>query len=90
MAQKRPSILCIDDQISALKIRAMLLQRAGYEVIACTSPAEALKIFKAENVDLVLSDHLLLGMSGAQLASEMKRLTPNVPVVLILRDARRA
>ncbi len=82
MAQKRPTILCIDDQISALKIRSLLLQRAGYEVIACPSPAEALKIFKSEEVDLVVSDHFLPGMSGAQLVAEVKRLKPHVPVVL--------
>ncbi len=41
MGQKRPIILSIDDQISAPKIRSLLLERAGYEVIACTSPAVA-------------------------------------------------
>ncbi len=77
-----PAILCMDDNISALKIRTLLLQRAGYDVIACTNGAEALKIFKSEDVDLVVSDHFLPGVSGAQLVAEMKLLRPQVPVIL--------
>lgn len=82
MAHKCPTILCVDDELSPLHARTLLLQSAGYEVIACTSPGEALTIFKTQNVHLVLSDHLLPAMSGMHLATEMKRLKPKVPIVL--------
>ena len=77
-----PVILCIDDQPAILALREVLLSIAGYKVLTATDGESALRIFTLSHVDLVITDQLLPGRSGGQIASEMKRLKPEVPVIL--------
>jgi DNA-binding NtrC family response regulator len=80
----RPStvILLIDDEPTPLSCRALLLQSEGYSVLKACSAEEALKVFRENHVDLVMSDHLLGSVTGAQVATEMKHLKPDVPVII--------
>jgi CheY-like chemotaxis protein len=78
-----PTILCVDDDPNALAIRKMLFQNAGYTVHAAIDGATALKLFTSKDFDLVISDHLLPGQSGAELARQMKLLKPKVPIALL-------
>ena len=82
MSAPRFVILCVDDERVSLKVRSRVLEKAGHEVIQANSAAEALEILRARTVDLVLTDLLMPGMSGADLAREVKKLKPNLPVVL--------
>lgn len=63
--------------------RRLLLSIAGYTVLTATSGKIALRLFSCNHVDLVLTEHLLPDLNGAQLASEMKRLKPEVPIVVL-------
>ena len=60
----------------------MLLSIAGYQVLTATEGESALRIFTENHVDLVITDQLLPGRTGGQIASEMKRLRPDVPIIL--------
>ncbi len=75
-------ILCVDDEAAALALRALVLSRAGYKVLTAADGAAALELFRCIQVDLVITDHCLPGLTGAQMAAEMKRLKPAIPVVL--------
>jgi CheY-like chemotaxis protein len=75
-------ILCVDDEVAALALRCLVLSSAGYEVLTATDGAAALELFRCIEVDLVITDHRLPGLTGAQVAAEMKRLKPAIPVVL--------
>jgi CheY-like chemotaxis protein len=59
-----------------------LLSIAGYKVLSATNGESALRIFTLNHVDLVITDQLLPGRTGGEIASEMKRLKPAVPVIL--------
>lgn len=83
MAQRKPIILCVDDEENPLVLRKLVLQRAGYEVVTANSGREALRLAASQNVDLVLSDHLMPGMTGAELAQQLKATHPDLPVLLI-------
>jgi CheY-like chemotaxis protein len=83
VSARPPTILCVDDEPNALAIRKMLFQNAGYTVFAALDGATALKLFASRDFDVVVSDHLLPGESGAELARQMKLLKPNVPVALL-------
>ena len=83
MVKTRPVILCVDDEENPLLLRKLVLQKAGYEVLTATSAREALEVTDSHEVDLVLSDHLMPGMSGTELAREVKAHFPKLPVVLI-------
>jgi DNA-binding response OmpR family regulator len=76
-------ILCVDDELTGLTARRLLLSIAGYSVLTATTANTALKMFNLNPVDLVITDHLLPDLTGAELASEMKRLKPAVPIVLL-------
>ena len=76
-------ILCIDDQTSLLLARTLVLQNEGYSVLAASSAAEGLRKFREMQVDLVISDHLLGGTTGAEIAAQMKREKPEIPIILL-------
>jgi CheY-like chemotaxis protein len=83
MAQPRAVILCVDDEVSPLLLRTRVLQREGYEVLTASSGKEALAVLDSQSVDLVLSDHLMPGMNGTELAQQVKSNHPDLPVILI-------
>jgi len=82
MLDRKPVLLCIDDNGRALSIRKLVLESAGYAVLTAESTDIALQLFTESTVDLVLSDYLLPGKTGTQLAAEMKKVKPEVPIVI--------
>jgi CheY-like chemotaxis protein len=83
MSEHRAVILCVDDEENPLTLRKLVLQKAGYEVLTANSGNEALKIVASRHVDLVVSDHLMPGMHGTELAQQLKSKHPKLPVILI-------
>jgi CheY-like chemotaxis protein len=78
-----PVILCVDDEAAGLALRCQVLSSAGYKVLTASDAAAALELFRCIQVDLVVTDYCLPGLTGAQVqAAEMKRLKPAIPVVL--------
>lgn len=83
MSQPKAVILCVDDEENPLVLRKLVLQKAGYKVLTARSGLEALNVAESQSVDLVLSDHLMPGMNGVELAQRVKAQNPEMPVVLI-------
>ena len=83
MVKPRPVILCVDDEENSLLLRKLVLQKAGYEVLTASSGKEALQLTDSRAVDLIVSDHLMPGMNGTELAQLIKAHFPRLPVVLI-------
>lgn len=80
---KQPLILCVDDAEVALRVRKLLLASAGYVVLTAASGEEGLEAFKQNPVDLVIADHFLSDKSGAEIATEMKGMKPQVPILIV-------
>ena len=78
----RPLILCIEDTPAYLVLRKKVLEREGYDVIGVTSTEEALKALRDSPVCAIIADHMLQGTTGSELAREMKKIKPNVPIIL--------
>lgn len=83
MATAKAKILCVDDDLTGLVIRAMVLEKYGYEVVTSTDGAEALRIFHDCDFDAVLMDYYMPMVDGAYVARAMRRLKPNVPIIMI-------
>jgi DNA-binding response OmpR family regulator len=79
---RHQTVLCVDDEAGALLIRKALLESTGYEVLTALNAVEGLKIFGSRAIDLVISDHLLPGVSGTDMARQMKFASPGVPILL--------
>jgi PAS domain S-box-containing protein len=77
-------VLFIDDEPALTTVTRRMLERLGYHVVAHASSTEALAAFRADPsaFDLVISDLTMPGMTGAQLALEMRRVRANLPVIL--------
>lgn len=79
----KPLILCIDDEKLGLRIRKIVLERAGYRVETAIDGPTGLSIFGSEKVDAVVLDYFMPGMNGGEVAAEMRRLRPEVPILLL-------
>ena len=76
-------ILCVDDEENQLAVRKLVLEQSGYSVLAASSGQQALALLADHPVDLVLSDHLMPGLTGTELARLIKAENPGLPVILI-------
>jgi CheY-like chemotaxis protein len=77
-----PLVLCIDDNEIQLRLRAQVLEKNGFSVLQASTATRAIRLLRQRNVSLVLSDHMLGETTGTELALQIKRLKPHVPVVL--------
>lgn len=76
-------ILCVDDNEQELSILRFMLTTNGYRVVSASSGQEAVGIFAAIPVDLVLSDFTMPQMNGKQLVERLKRIANHVPMILL-------
>ena len=79
----KATILCIDDEAVGLAIRAQVLRSAGYTVFEALSGEEALHILADQRIEIVISDYLLGGCTGTQVAVSMKKMRPEIPVIIL-------
>jgi PAS domain S-box-containing protein len=73
----------VDDESSGLHFRKLILEHAGHTVLSSTGVDEALTLFRSNPVDIVVTDHLLGRQTGNDMAAEMKRTKPDVPIILL-------
>ena len=81
---RRPKILIVDDSLAAwLRFAREILTEGGFRVHACDAP-EALELFKESyhEIDLVITDLQMPGLDGIELAAELLKINPALPVVL--------
>jgi CheY-like chemotaxis protein len=83
MESKVATILCIDDEQTALQLRQSLLETAGYRVLGAKSGALGIKAFKSEPVDAVILDYWMADMNGLQVAREIRKINPAVPIIIL-------
>jgi CheY-like chemotaxis protein len=79
----RRKLLCVDDDSGIRKLYKDLFASYGYDVTLASSGREAIKKFLSHRVDAVVTDLEMPGMTGAELASKLKGLRPELPVVLV-------
>ena len=76
-------ILVIDDEPEIRSSLSEILSLEGHRVTAAGDGKEGLLAFKTDHFDMVLTDLGMPGMSGWQLAREIKGLSPHTPVAII-------
>lgn len=83
MAQTPHLILCVDDELIGLRVRKLLLERAGYRVLTAMDGASGLRLFESEPIEAVVLDYSMPGMHGGEVASRMRQIKPAVPILLL-------
>ena len=81
----RPDILVVDDYTDALDVWAIMLGTAGFDVRTASTGPEALDAVKAQLPDLIVMDLLLPGLSGLDVARELRShdATRHVPLIAV-------
>lgn len=77
------SILVVDDEAPLTKISAAILEESGYRVFTAVNGDQALSILGKESIDLVISDVIMPGMDGFELAQKIRKNYPLVKLQLV-------
>lgn len=86
------TILWVDDEIDLLQPYIIYLKNKGYDVLTASNGEDALEVFRAQSsdagqpIDIVFLDENMPGMSGLETLQEVKRVHPEVPVVMITKS----
>jgi PAS domain S-box-containing protein len=84
IVKARGVALLVDDEVLVRMSTADMLADLGFEVAEANSAEEALSLLRSGlQPNLVVTDHLMPGMSGAQLARELKAQRPGLPVLIV-------
>ena len=76
-------ILFVDDDPLIAMSTMEMLEDLGHRVIGATSGPHALDIIKSEQpIDLMMTDHVMPGMTGIELAAASRELRPSLPILL--------
>lgn len=89
------SILLVDDDDDlVLMAIGRLFSRLGYQVVCANSGQRALEILQTQEVSVLITDHLMPGMTGLELIQRASECSPQTPTILMsglhrrsLRDA---
>jgi CheY-like chemotaxis protein len=79
------TVMIVDDEVALVQLGEEMLAQLGYEPVGFASSAEALAEFRAQPMrfDAVLSDEAMPVMTGSELAQEIRRIRPDLPIVLM-------
>ncbi|NEH46039.1 hybrid sensor histidine kinase/response regulator [Rhizobium leguminosarum] len=81
-ATPRLRIVAVDDDGLVLMNTTLMLEDLGHTVFEAMAGPEALDILRKEQVDLVICDHAMPRMTGAQLAQAIRSEWPDMPIIL--------
>lgn len=80
---EKPVILCVDDSETGLALRKAVLEQEGYWVFVARDASRAINVCQRHPVALIVSDHMLKGETGVELAARLKEQCPNVPIMMV-------
>ena len=84
MIALKKTILVVDDRINTLKVLMLYLDDKGYRVLKASSGEEALEIFRQNSdIDVVLADLKMPGMSGLDLYRSLAQTGPTPPFIIM-------
>lgn len=83
-----PEILVVDDEISAAKDYAKLIQdKLGLSTIACEEPNDAIRIIKDYNIKVAILDQVMPKKTGNELLKDILLLKPDIKSLLLTGEA---
>ncbi|MEA4971030.1 MAG: response regulator transcription factor [Candidatus Pelethousia sp.] len=82
MPDMRKTVLVVDDEPKICEVLSALFESKGFRVLAAETGSEALRIFHAENITLVILDLMLPDLSGEEVCQAIRRCS-RVPVLML-------
>lgn len=87
MSEPPVHILIVDDEERLLRVLRLGLRNAGFQVTTADNAEAALDILLKKEIDLLLTDVRLGGMSGVDLIYELERLDVRLPIIVMTAHA---
>jgi DNA-binding response OmpR family regulator len=81
--EQRPTVLLVDDEESVQKVLTYPLEREGYRVVQARDGEEALALYRAEPVDLVVLDLMLPRVDGLAVCRSLREARSTVPIIML-------
>ncbi len=75
-------VLCVENQPEYMNALKYMLETAGFEVVAATTGKQAISVLTKNSIQGVLLEYDLPDANGTAVRAEMKRIKPEVPVLL--------
>ena len=84
MNHGKGTIMLVDDELSLLQVGSEMLSALGYEVLPVDNGQDAIDTYTAqrENIDLVILDMIMPGMTGGETFIRLKKIDPNIKAIL--------
>ncbi|HEY6896232.1 MAG TPA: EAL domain-containing protein [Rhodocyclaceae bacterium] len=83
VGERQRTLLLVDDEENILAAMKRLLRREGYSILTANSGAEGLEVLARNEVDVILSDQRMPGMTGVEFLRRAKDLYPNTVRVVL-------
>lgn len=83
VSQGAGTALVVDDEELVRLSTAEMLEGLGYETIEASSAEVALKVMDERSIDLLITDHLMPGMTGTDLAKAVRTRFPSMKIVIV-------
>ena len=80
---QRQTVLCIDDNQDVLECVEIFLESFGYTVLTAASGGKGLELASVRSFDFVIVDYFMPEMDGQEVAIEMRKLRPQVPIIML-------
>jgi DNA-binding NtrC family response regulator len=83
-AERKYRVLVVDDEAAVLLTYRLILERQGYEVVACNTSRAAIAVLEKEHFDVVLCDYSLEEQhTGFEVIAVARKLDAEVPAALL-------
>jgi DNA-binding NtrC family response regulator len=82
MQMDTAKVLCVESHSEYLEALKYMLETAGYEVISAITGSQGVSMLKKHAIEGVLLEYDLPDASGSTIRAEMKRIKPEIPVLL--------
>ncbi len=82
-------LLCVDDDPGIRQLYELMLGSHGYEILLAEDARQALRYARSprNRIDAVITDYEMPGMNGLELAAELKRRNPGLPILMMSGSA---
>ena len=77
------TILIVDDEKNYLVVLEALLGSEGYEILTADNARNAIRLIEESELDLVITDIKMPGISGMELLEEAKKIAPDLPIIMM-------
>lgn len=82
------TILVVDDEVGALTLIGIMLERGGFEVLKARDAYAALEVLEAHTPDLIILDVMMPGMNGIELCRRIRDMAETATIPIVMLSAR--